>query len=374
MSIAEKQQATPNRVVVAMSGGVDSSVAAALLIEQGYDVVGVTIKTYNYDDVGGNALNESSCCSLEGINDARLVASQLGFPHYVLDFTEPFQKEVIDNFKSEYLAGRTPNPCVICNRKIKWEELIRKALLLGASQIATGHFAKIRYDEERKRFILSRGKDNSKDQSYALWGLTQEMLSRTLFPLGDLTKVEVRELAKKFGLKTASKSESFEICFIADNNYERFLKEQIPELAKKVADGDLVFNQKVVAKHRGYPFYTIGQRKGIGTAFGEPVYVTEIDAVTNTVTLGRENDLFHTELIATQVNLISVAKLTEDLGVIAKVRYKDEGSAAIINYYDTDRIKVTFDKPKRAITAGQSVVMYDGNDLVGGGVIERVVI
>jgi tRNA-specific 2-thiouridylase len=373
MSIAEKQQATPNRVVVAMSGGVDSSVAAALLIEQGYDVVGVTIKTYNYDDVGGNALNESSCCSLEGINDARLVASQLGFPHYVLDFTEPFQKEVIDNFKSEYLAGRTPNPCVICNRKIKWEELIRKALLLGASQIATGHFAKVRYDEARKRFILSRGKDNSKDQSYALWGLTQEMLSRTLFPLGDLTKVEVRELAKKFGLKTASKSESFEICFIADNNYERFLKEQIPELAKKVADGNLVFNQKVVAKHRGYPFYTIGQRKGIGTAFGEPVYVTEINAVTNTVTLGRENDLFHTELIATQVNLISAATLTEDLGVIAKVRYKDEGSAAIVKYYDTDRIKVTFDKPKRAITPGQSIVMYDGNDLVGGGVIEKLI-
>lgn len=372
MSIDGNIPALSNKVVVAMSGGVDSSVAAALLVEQGYDVVGITIKTYNYDEVGGNALNESSCCSLEGINDARLVASHLGFPHYVIDFTEPFQKEVIDNFKSEYLAGRTPNPCVICNRKIKWEELIRKALLLGASQIATGHFAKVRYDEGRKRFILSRGKDDSKDQSYALWGLTQEMLCRTFFPLENLTKLEVREHAKKFGLKTASKSESFEICFIADNNYERFLKEQIPELGKKVADGNLVFNQKVVAKHRGYPFYTIGQRKRIGTAFGEPVYVTEIDAATNTVTLGRENDLFHKDLIAAQVNLISVATLTEDLRVIAKIRYKDEGSPATVKYYDTDRIKVTFDKPKRAITPGQSVVMYDGNDLVGGGVIERV--
>lgn len=374
MSIDGNIPPLSNRVVVAMSGGVDSSVAAALLVEQGYDVVGITIKTYNYDEVGGNALNESSCCSLEGINDARLVASHLGFPHYVVDFTEPFQKEVIDNFKSEYLAGRTPNPCVICNRKIKWEELIRKALWLGASQIATGHFAKVRYDEERTRYILSRGKDDTKDQSYALWGLTQEMLSRTLFPLGDLSKLEVRELAKKVGLKTASKSESFEICFIADNNYERFLKEQIPELGKKVADGDLVFNHKVVAKHRGYPFYTIGQRKGIGTAFGEPVYVTEINAATNTVTLGRENDLFRKALIATQVNLISIANLTEDLRVVAKIRYKDEGSAAVVKYYDTDRIKVTFDKPKRAITPGQSVVMYIGNDLVGGGVIERVVV
>lgn len=373
MSLTEQQQSLQNRVVVAMSGGVDSSVAAALLVEQGYDVVGITIKTYNYDEVGGNALNESNCCSLEGINDARLVASKLGFPHYVLDFSEQFKKEVIDNFVNEYLAGRTPNPCVICNRKIKWEELINKASSLGADYIATGHFAKVRYNDERKRYVLSKGRDGSKDQSYALWGLTQELLSRTIFPLGDLTKVDVRELAKKFELTTASKPESFEICFIEDNNYERFLKEQIPELKKKVDGGNIIFDNKSVAKHRGYPFYTIGQRKGLGTAFGEPVFVTGIDAATNTITIGREKDLLHKGLIASQINLVSVSDLGDGLRIDAKIRYKDTGSAGIVKWYDKNRIQIIFDEPKRAITPGQSVVMYDGSDLVGGGVIDQVI-
>lgn len=367
-------QITKNsKIVVAMSGGVDSSVAAALLVEQGYGVIGITIKTYNYEDVGGNIGNESSCCSLDGINDARMVAAKLDFPHYVLDFSDQFKKAVIDNFVSEYIAGRTPNPCVVCNRKIKWEELIRKSVSLGADYIATGHFAKIRYNEEANRFILSKGRDAEKDQSYALWSLTQESLSRTLFPLAEFTKPEVRELANKFGLKTANKAESFEICFIPDDNYERFLKEQNPDLEKQVGGGDMYFEGKVVAKHSGIPFYTIGQRKRLGVAFGEPVYVTKIDADTNTITLGRDADLMHRELTARAVNLISVSGLkTADLRVTVKVRYKDKASGAVVKQLDSETIQVIFDEPKRAITPGQSVVMYDGDDVVGGGVIERV--
>ncbi|MDP2207226.1 MAG: tRNA 2-thiouridine(34) synthase MnmA [Bacteroidota bacterium] len=370
------------KIVVAMSGGVDSSVAAALLVEQGYEVIGITIKTYNYEDVGGNIGNESSCCSLDGINDARMVAAKLGFPHYVLDFSEQFKKEVIDNFVSEYLSGRTPNPCVVCNRKIKWEELIRKSVSLGAEYIATGHFAKIRYDEERNRFILSKGKDTEKDQSYALWSLTQESLRRTVFPLAEFTKPEVRELAKKFGLKTANKAESFEICFIPDDNYERFLKEQNPELEKQVGGGDMLFDGRVVAKHNGIPFYTIGQRKRLGIALGEPVYVTKIDADTNTITLGRDPELMHRELTATDVNLISVSDLKnarlngavgQGMHVTAKVRYKDNATGAFAKQLDSETIQVIFDDPKRAITPGQSVVMYDGDDVVGGGVIDQVI-
>lgn len=359
-------------IVVGMSGGVDSSVAAALLVQQGYNVIGLTMKTYNYDDVGGNIGNESSCCSLDGINDARMVAAKLGFPHYVLDFTERFGEEVIDNFVEEYLNGRTPNPCVICNRKIKWEELIHKATGLGANFIATGHYARVRYDKVSGRYILSRGKDQSKDQSYALWGLTQHSLSKTIFPLAELTKSEVRELARKFGLRTANKAESYEICFIADNKYERFLKERVPSLSEQVEGGDIVMDGKVIGKHRGFPFYTIGQRRGIGVYLSEPVYVTKINAQTNTIEIARERDLLHRGLIAKNVNLIAVSELRDSCSVTAKIRYKDLGTPATLYNSADGKIKVLFDEPKRAITPGQSVVFYDGDDVVGGGVIETI--
>jgi tRNA-uridine 2-sulfurtransferase len=371
MSSNIKISAPHDRVVIAMSGGVDSSVAAALLVEQGYEVIGITIKTYNYSDIGVNITNESSCCSLEGINDARQVASKLGFPHYVVDFTEQFKTEVIDNFISEYLNGRTPNPCVICNRKIKWETLLNKAKTLGAGYIATGHYARIRFDQYRHRFILSKGKDDAKDQSYALWSLTQEQLSRTIFPLAELTKAEVRLIAKQFELKTASKGESFEICFIPDNNYERFLKQRIPDLENKVKDGDLYLDGKIVGKHTGYPFYTVGQRKRLGTAFGEPIYVKEIDAQNNVVKLGRKMDLMNRGLVAADVNFISVGNIIEDMHVEAKVRYKDEGSPAVVRSQG-EKIRVLFDEARRAITPGQSVVLYDKDDIVGGGFIESV--
>lgn len=355
-----------------MSGGVDSSVVAGILVREGYDVIGITIKTYKYEDVGGNSGNDSSCCSLDGINDARAVASVLGFPHYVLDFSERFGAEVIDNFVAEYVSGRTPNPCVICNRKIKWEELIRKSESLGASLIATGHYARVRFCASSRRYILSRAKDREKDQSYALWGLTQESLSRTLLPLSGMTKSEARSLAMEMGLPTASKGESFEICFIPDNNYERFLKERIPDLESRVDGGEMILDGRVVGKHKGTPFYTIGQRKGLGAAFGEPIYVTGIDGAANRVRIGRESELYRRTLIGRDVNLIKYSECRGTLRVHARIRYKDDGGPATIQSTDSRGIIVTFDEPRRAITPGQSVVFYEGDDVVGGAVIDQV--
>ncbi len=358
-------------VVVGMSGGVDSSVAAALLLEQGYNVIGITMKTYNFDEVGGNIGNETSCCGLDAFNDARIVAVKLGIPHYVVDFTKQFGREVIDNFVDEYLQGRTPNPCIICNQKIKWGELIMKAESLGASCIATGHYARIWFDEETGRFNISRPVDSNKDQTYALWGLTQEALSKTIFPIGELTKPEVRELATKYGMKTAQKDESFEICFVADNDYRRFIKERVPDIDAQVDGGAIVFDGKIVGKHRGFPYYTIGQRSGLG-AYGERVYVTDIEAKTNTIVIGRGNDLLRSELLAGNVNFISKETLTEPMRVEAAVRYKDTATPATVYPVVDGKIRIVFDEPKRAITPGQSVVIYDGDRLLGGGVIERV--
>jgi tRNA-uridine 2-sulfurtransferase len=357
------------RVVIAMSGGVDSSVAAGILSEQGYDLVGITIKTYRYEDVGGNSGNESSCCSLDGIRDARAVAAKLGFPHYVLDFTERFGSEVILNFVDEYLAGRTPNPCVICNRKIKWEELLKKATALGAEYIATGHYARVNRNPDTERFYISRGRDLSKDQSYALWGLTQESLSRTLFPLADLTKDEARALGEKYDLPNMKKGESYEICFIPDNNYERFLKEQRPELSRQVENGEIVKDDEVVGTHRGFPFYTIGQRRGLGISHPDPLYVTAIDPNTNRISVGGEEELHHTRLLARDVNLQKYADCESPRRVLAKIRYKDEGGMATIASDSNGKVEVHFDEPRRAITPGQSVVFYEGDDIVGGGVI-----
>ncbi|MGH2569565.1 MAG: tRNA 2-thiouridine(34) synthase MnmA, partial [Bacteroidota bacterium] len=358
--------------VAAMSGGVDSSVAAALLLEEGYNVIGVTMKTYEFDDVGGNIDNETSCCGLGAINDARMVAAQLGIPHYVVDFRKAFGKAVINNFVEEYLHGRTPNPCILCNRDIKWGELLRKAESLGAQYVATGHYAQLRYNNQRNRYLISRAHDLRKDQSYALWALTQQALSKTLFPLGNLSKTETRHLAQQYGLRTATKQESYEICFVADNNYERFLKERKPHLEPDVAHGEIVWDGTVVGTHRGFPFYTIGQRKGIG-AFGEPVYVTRIDSESNTIHVGRKSDLLHTVLIASNINLVGLEELKESVEVEAAIRYKDTQTPATVSPLEDGTVRVVFNEPKRAITPGQSVVFYQGNELLGGGMIERVV-
>ncbi len=356
-----------------MSGGVDSSVVAAMLVEQGYEVIGITIKTYKYEDVGGNIGNETSCCSLDGINDARAIAAKFGFPHYVLDFSERFGLEVIDNFIAEYLAGHTPNPCVICNRHIKWEELLKKAGSLGAEKIATGHYAKVSRNPDNGRYYISRGRDESKDQSYALWGLTQESLSRTLFPLADMVKQESRELGTRLGLEKMNKPESFEICFIPDDNYERFLKERVPQLEREVANGEVVLDGGVVGRHRGFPFYTIGQRRGLGVYRPEPLYVTNIDATKNKIEIGTEQKLLKSGLIASKVNMQKFASAKEHSRVICRIRYKDPGSWATTEDLPDGLVKVLFDEKKRAITPGQSAVFYDGNDIVGGGVIEEVI-
>ncbi len=360
------------KVVVAMSGGVDSSVAAGMLVEQGHEVIGLTIKTYRYEDVGGNTGNESSCCSLDGINDARAVAAKLGIPHFVLDFSEPFGHEVIDNFVSEYLNGRTPNPCVICNRKIKWEELLKKADALGADAIATGHYARLRKDDRSGRYVISRGKDDAKDQSYALWAVSQESLARTIFPLAGLTKPEARALAERYGLPVAGKGESFEICFIPDNDYERFLKERVPGLADRVGGGSLMMDGNVVGTHRGFPFYTVGQRKGLGIAGAEPLYVTGIDSNSNRIEIGTADRLHHRGLIARGVNMMKYASCDAPLRVNAKIRYKDPGGPAIITMLGDGRVRAEFDENRRAITPGQSVVFYEGDDVVGGGIIDEV--
>lgn len=367
--MSEKNKNTT--VVVAMSGGVDSSVVAALLLEQGYNVIGVTMKTYSFDEVGGNVGNETSCCGLDAFNDARIVAVKLGIPHYVVDFTEEFGREVIDNFVAEYMQGRTPNPCIICNKKIKWGALLHKAEALGASHIATGHYARVWQDPSTGRYNISRPTDRNKDQTYALWGLSQGALSKTMFPLGELTKPEVRDLAVRHGLKTADKEESFEICFVADNDYRRFLKERLPDIEEKLVDGEIHFDGKVVGNHPGFPNYTIGQRSGLG-AHGERVYVTDIDARTNTVTIGRGGDLLRTTLIAKELNIIGSDSIEGSIRAEAQVRYKDTPSAATVIPEPDGSLRIIFDQPKRAITPGQSLVMYDGERLIGGGVIAEV--
>jgi tRNA-specific 2-thiouridylase len=362
-------------VLLGMSGGLDSSVAAALLKEQGHEVIGMTIKTYKYEDVGGNTVSDTSCCSLDGINDARRVARALDIPHYVTDMTEEFGHEIIEYFTQTYLAGETPNPCVKCNREIKWAAMLRKADALGCDFIATGHYARLR--EQDGRIVLSKAVDALKDQTYALWAVREEHLRRTLFPLEGLHKAQIREIAKKYDLPVAGKKESYEICFVTDNDYRRFLRDTVHDIDSVVPSGDFVLDGEVVGQHSGLPFYTIGQRKGLGLSIPshpEPLYVTGLDVLTNTVTLGEDEDLLCDALLADSLNLIKYANLpSEGLRVIAKIRYKDEGAAAWVYPMGDDRVRVQFEISRRAVTPGQSVVFYDGDDVVGGAVItERV--
>lgn len=371
--LSGKGKLNNKRVIVAMSGGVDSSVAAVLLHNEGYEVIGITMKTWGFMEVGGAPKHESGCCSLDAIFDAKNVAAQFGFPHYTVDFTKQFEDTVITNFVDEYLNGRTPNPCVICNRKIKWEELLLKADSLDAGHVATGHYASIGFDSMNQRFHLENSADSSKDQTYALWGLSQESLSRTLLPLGKYTKLKIRELANKFDLKTANKPDSQEICFVADNNYERFLRERIPDRIEKLEQGNLVYNDEKIGKHKGIPFYTIGQRKGLGVAVGKPLYVKDIDVQNNTIEIGDKSELEERRLFAEEVNYVGIHELIKDHEVLAKIRYADKGSPAKVIKSDENSFLLEFREPKIAITPGQSVVLYNNNGiLLAGGVISKL--
>jgi tRNA-specific 2-thiouridylase len=359
------------RVLVAMSGGIDSSLAAVLLHEQGYEVVGMTMKTWDYASSGGTK-KETGCCSLDSINDARAIAVNLGFPHYILDIRSEFGDSVIDHFTGEYLEGRTPNPCVLCNTHIKWDALLRRADNLNCDFIATGHYAKIR--EENGRYVISRGKDTTKDQSYVLWGVSQESLSRTLLPLGDLTKAEIRDMAREKGFfDLVNKSESYEICFVPDNDYRSFLKRRVEGLEEQVAGGNFVLeNGQVVGKHEGYPFYTIGQRKGLKIAMGYPVFVTEIRKETNEVVLGTEEYLKKNAMVVGKLNLQKYDRIPEGgLGTVTKIRYKDQGEQAFVKQMEDDKIEVTFTTPVSAIAPGQAAVFYEGDDVIGGGWIMK---
>ncbi len=357
------------KVVIGMSGGVDSSVAAALLLEAGYDVVGVTMRLWDGEEIDGEQY-EGGCCSFSAASDARFVANKLGIEHYVLDFRREFENHVVDYFVKEYENGRTPNPCIACNKHLKFDHLLKKAALLGAKYIATGHYAKVKFNEETKRYELIRAKNSAKDQTYALYNLTQEQLSRTLMPLGELeNKAQTREIAEKYGLCTAKKPDSQQICFVPDKDYAGFITRRTGLSYPK---GEFVdINGNVLGEHQGIIRYTIGQRKGLGITFGKPMFVIKIESETGRIVLGEKGTEFSANLIAGKLNFISVPKIENGMRVLAKVRYSAPLAAAEVYMRGEDEAEVVFDEPQRAVTPGQAVVFYfeDGR-VIGGGIIK----
>lgn len=354
-----------NKVMVAMSGGVDSSVAALLIKEQGYEVAGGTLKLFDNDDIG---LKETrTCCSIDDVEDAKSVAYKLNFPHYVFNFKREFNETVIDKFGSVYKEGMTPNPCIDCNRYIKFDKMIDRAVLLGYDHIATGHYVQVEYDENRDRYLLKKSEDPSKDQTYVLYNMTQEQLSRTLFPLGTMTKDEARNIAEEAGLINARKPDSQDICFVPDGDYEKFLREVMDIYS---TPGNFVDTKgNVLGQHKGFTNYTLGQRKGIGLAFDRPMYVVDKNFKDNTIVLGDNSDLDKTTMTVYDLNMIMFEKLEEPMRATVKTRYSQRETPAMI-FPRGDEIYVEFDEPVRAITPGQAAVFYDGDYVIGGGTIK----
>ncbi|MCD8218634.1 MAG: tRNA 2-thiouridine(34) synthase MnmA [Clostridiales bacterium] len=376
-----------------MSGGVDSSVAACLMKESGYDCIGATMKLFSNENVRENgsrpaedvdvsknynrsALNDvgisrdHSCCSLEDVEDARSVARSLGMPYYVFNFAERFKETVIDTFVSAYENGRTPNPCIDCNRYLKFEKLFLRARELFCDYVVTGHYARIEQDETTGRFLLKKAVDDTKDQSYVLYSLTQEQLTHIKFPLGGLQKTQVRQIAEEHGFINAKKADSQDICFVQDGKYGEFIESYT---GREYPKGNFVDRDgNILGQHNGIIRYTVGQRKGLGIAFGQPMYVKKIDPTANTVTLGTNKELFTSVLTAKDINLISAERLDAPMRVKAKVRYRHKEQWATAEQLGEDTLRVIFDEPQRAITAGQAVVLYDGDVVVGGGTIVHV--
>ena len=349
-----------------MSGGVDSSVAALLMKQKGYDCVGVTMKLYDNGDI--DVCSDKTCCSVRDVEDARQVADRIGIPYYVYNFTGSFREQVIGRFVDAYEHGRTPNPCIDCNRYMKFGGLFQKAADLGCEYIVTGHYARVRFDEESGRYLLLKGLDQDKDQSYVLYQMTQEQLKCVQFPLGELSKSETRKLAEQAGMDNAAKRESQDICFVPDGRYTEFIEHF---RGKPSVPGNYIDQQgNVLGQHKGIIHYTIGQRKHLGIALQKPMYVCRIDPESNTVMLGSNEDLFVRELEAKEVNLIAVERIDTPIRVTARVRYHHREQPATVVQIAEDRIRLVFDEAQRAITPGQSVVMYQGDVVVGGGVIE----
>lgn len=355
------------KVVVGMSGGVDSSVAAYLLKEQGYEVIGVTMQIWQ-DEEETIQQENGGCCGLSAVDDARRVADQLGIPYYVMNFKKEFKKNVMDYFTGEYLNGRTPNPCIACNRYVKWESLLKRSLEIGADYIATGHYARIRR-LPNGRYTLLQSAASAKDQTYALYSLTQEQLSHTLMPGGEFSKDEIRQIAEDIGLRVAHKPDSQEICFVPDKDYARFIEEYT---GRHIPEGNFVNTAgQVIGRHKGITHYTIGQRKGLNLAMGHPVFVSRICPETNEVVIGENEDIFRHTLLADRLNYMAVPEFTDGMEVMAKIRYNHKGSPCRIELAGEGRIRCVFPEAQRAITPGQAVVFYDGERVLGGGTILR---